>query len=445
MKKKRERFVKRYLLFIGIIIFCNISCKISTGTEKPSPTDNSMLPAEEGFFIDAPTCGLMYKAYPSGLNGVTDRNGRFCYKKGDEVTFYIGSMQLGYSIPCRRCISPLHIAKAASIYGNRESTILAQNIIRFLMALNTGKNPYGLIIPHTAGTLHGYDLQAVLCSPHFEKDIIEIIAALRDMLPAEIILPTIEEAQKHFLISQSLIDQLEEKSDRNLYLSIKVPAAFKNHYIDIAFNADTFEGSYLSGKKILADNDCITKYSAKLHEANWQLTLTALQKNNGISRNDLITFYTKEGFSNALPEGYALEAGTEMNILHADLSEDAAVVEEVFIQNCSLTVPEKFPDKTAVDMSMETPVYLYLDILDEATKKTAASIELIIPVMTEQWSKSEGSWTIPFTTTLAEGFTYRAQVYYKPDSSKGYYVKKALEVTEETGVVNYTFTAWDEE
>ncbi len=438
--------IKKYLpFFIGIIIFCTISCKISTGKEEPSPSDNSMLPAEEGFFIDAPTCGLRYKAYPSGLSGITDWNGRFCYKKGDEVTFYIGNMQLGYSIPCRRCVSPLHIAKAVSIYGNKESTILAQNIIRFLMALNTGKNPYGLIIPHIDEKLYSYDLQEILISPYFERDIIQIIAALRDMLPAQIVLPTIEEAQKHFLISESLINQLEEKSDKNLYLSIKVPAVFKNRYIDIAFNADYFEESYFSGNKVLADNNGITKYAVKLHEANWQLTLTALQKNNGISQNDLISFYTSEGFSNVLPGGYPLKAGAELNILHADLSENSVVVEDVFLQNCSITVPKIFPDKTAADINQETPVYLYLDILNETTKKTAAGIELIIPLLKEQWTEGEGTNTILFTTTLAKGFTYRAQIYYKPDSSKTYYVKGIREVTEETGDVDYIFTFWDKE
>ena len=439
--------VKKYLLllFIGIAAFCNISCKISTGNEEPSPTDNRQLPDEEGFFIDAPTCGLMYKAYPSGLCGSTGRNGRFSYRKGDEVTFYIGSMQLGYSVPCRRCISPLHIAKAASIYGNRESTILAQNIIRFLMALNTGKNPYGLMIPHINEKLYSYDLQKILCSPDFERDIIEIVAALRDMLPSQIVLPDVEEAQKHFLISESLINQLEEKTDKNLYISIKVPAAFKNRYIDIAFNADSFESPYFSGKKILADDNGITKYSVKLHEAAWQLTLTALQNNNGLSKNDLISFYTPEGFSNALPEGYSLEAGAEVNILHADLSEDAAVVEEVFIQECSLTVPKEFPDGTDADISAGAPVYLYLDILDEAAEKTAAGIELIIPVAKEQITEEGTDCRINFTTTLAKGYSYRAQVYYRPDTSKSYYVKKALEVREETGAVNYTFTGWDEE
>ena len=435
---------KKYcILSIIVLMFCVFSCKNEVHNE-PHDVDYSSLPTEEGFFIDAPTCGLKYKTYPSGMCGVTDRNGRFCYKRGDEVTFFVGNMQLGYSIPCRRCISPLYIAGAATIYGSLESTILAQNIIRFLMALNTRTNPYGLIIPVT-DRIYNYDLYAILCSPYFERDIIEIIAALRDMLPAEIVLPTIEEAQKHFLISESLINQLEEKADKNLYLSIKVPASFKNHYIDFAFNTDTFDNPYFSGKKILVDNNCITKYSTKIHEANWQLTLTALQQNSGISKNDLISFYTSKGFSNVMPEGYPLKSDAEMNLLHADLSEHAKVIEEIFIQNFTLVIPKFFSDDSSVDMSHETPVYLYLDLLNENTNSTAASIELIIPVSKEQYVENENTYTIPFTTTLAKGFTYKSQVYYKPDSSKKYYVKASQRIKEETGDVSYSFTSWDKE
>lgn len=437
MKKK---FV---VLFFISLMFCIFSCK-DVNNQNP-PFDNSNLPTEEGFFIDAPTCGLHYKAFPSGMSGITDKNGKFSYKQGDEVTFFIGNMQMGFSVPGKRCISPLHIAKATTIYGNKESTILAQNIIRFLMALNTGKNPYGLIIPHIIDNLHHWDLHAILCSPHFENEIIEIIAALRDMLPAEIVLPTIEEAQKHFLISESLIKQLEEKAGDNLFLSIKVPSNFKNHYIDFAFNADNFENSYLSGKKILVNNDSITKYSTILHSANWQLTLTALQNNNRISENDLIAFYTNEGFSNILPEEYPLAVETAPVILHADLSENAFIVEETFTQNGTLIIPKTLPDKTNSFLNQDTSLFLYVDILTENIKQRAASFELIIPIQKEQWKETEVAYEIPFSTTLANGFKYKAQVYFKPDSSKTYYVKQAQSLTEETGDLTYTFTTWDEE
>lgn len=435
------------VLFFISLMFCIFSCKdMNNATPSVDPTiDYSQLPTEEGFFIDAPTFGLHYKAFPSGMSGITDKNGKFSYKQGDEVTFFIGNMQIGFPVKGKRCISPLHIAKANSIYGNHENTVLAQNIIRFLMALNTGKNPYGLIIPHIIDNLHHWDLHAILCSPHFENEIIEIIAALRDMLPAEIVLPTIEEAQKHFLISESLIKQLEEKAGDNLFLSIKVPSNFKNHYIDFAFNADNFENSYFSGKKILVNNDSITKYSTKLHSANWQLTLTALQNNNRISENDLIAFYTNEGFSSDLPEDYTLEIAKEPAILHADLSENAFLIEETFIQNGKIIIPKTLPDETSSFLNQDTSLFFYVDILTETTNTRAASFELIIPIQKEQWEETEVAYEIPFSTTLASGFKYKAQVYFKPDSSKTYYVKQAQTLTEETGDLTYTFTNWDEE
>ncbi|MBR2882689.1 MAG: AEC family transporter [Prevotella sp.] len=224
-----------------------------------------------------------------------------------------------------------------------------------------------------------------------------------------------------------------------------IPSNFKNHYIDFAFYADNFENSYLSGKKILVNDDSITKYSTKLHSANWQLTLTALQNNNRISENDLIAFYTNEGFSNILPEEYPLEIATELKILHADLSKNAFLIEETFTQNGTLIIPKTLPDKTNSFLNQDTSLFLYVDILTENTNTRAASFELIIPIQKEQWKETEVAYEIPFSTTLANGFKYKAQVYFKPDSSKTYYVKQAQTLTEETGDLTYTFTTWDEE
>lgn len=104
------RIMKKLLvvLFIFSFVLGINSCK-NINSSSDSTTDYSQLPTEEGFFIDAPTFGLHYKAFPSGMSGVTDKNGKFSYKQGDEVTFFIGNMQMGFSVPGKRCISPLHI------------------------------------------------------------------------------------------------------------------------------------------------------------------------------------------------------------------------------------------------------------------------------------------------------------------------------------------------
>lgn len=99
------------VLFFCSLVFCIYSCKAINNSNSPvdPTTDYSQLPTDEGFFIDAPTFGLHYKAFPSGMSGVTDKNGKFSYKQGNEVTFFIGNMQMGFSVPGKRCISPLHI------------------------------------------------------------------------------------------------------------------------------------------------------------------------------------------------------------------------------------------------------------------------------------------------------------------------------------------------
>ncbi len=51
-----------------------------------------------GYFVDAPVAGLSYKC-DSGLEGVTDKQGRFQYKKGDRVHFSIGKLSFGDARP----------------------------------------------------------------------------------------------------------------------------------------------------------------------------------------------------------------------------------------------------------------------------------------------------------------------------------------------------------
>ena len=43
-----------------------------------------------GVFLDSPVQGLYYEAAPSGHSGVTDAEGRFSYRSGDTVSFYVG-------------------------------------------------------------------------------------------------------------------------------------------------------------------------------------------------------------------------------------------------------------------------------------------------------------------------------------------------------------------
>lgn len=439
----------------------NSSTETSAGTPDNSQSSSEPLPPEaEGFFIDAPAMGLCYSAYPSGFCGVTDINGRFRYRVGDSITFSLCGMQLGYPVPAARCITPLSLVHAVSLYGTSAETVLARNIVRFLMAMNTGINPFGMVLPTTFGIWTGNIMQ-IFSSADFDALIVEVIASLRGVLPSEVILPTIEQAQKHFTISQSLISQLEANAAKNLFISIRVPQSFKNHYIDIAYNADKYPNgisSYNSGAKVLVSNGAIAGYSASLHEANWQLTFTAMQDNSHITIGDVISFYTADGFSAAPAQGYPLEITQSNRLLFADLTldSDAGIVSEVHSFSGTIKVPKMFPDGTALADTAMSECKLFVDVLDTDGNR-AGSFMLILPVTgNSNWiEKLNGEeceagagneWIIPFTTALAAGNRYKIQLYYKPDTSKRWYVKQSITQDSvfdaDCNDIDYSFSSW---
>jgi len=81
----------------------------STAVSEPVNPAVVASPTLTGVFVDAPTKGLVYKALPSGLSGVTDVDGKFKYRDGDKVSFSIattgGDINLGsimMSVPANR-------------------------------------------------------------------------------------------------------------------------------------------------------------------------------------------------------------------------------------------------------------------------------------------------------------------------------------------------------
>ena len=452
-----KRRIIRIILTTAIIsaIFMIFSCDDpvnppesgGTGTVTAAPN----LEEEEGYFIDAPAYGLYYKAYPSGICGTTTRSGMFRYRRGDKVTFCVGTLPICNPVMAVRCISPLLIAGATSVYGNSPEAIHARNIIRFLMAMSTGTNPYGLCISSPVGNWGG-DLVSVLRSPDFEPKVVDVVAALRGIVPSEVVIPTVEAAQEHFTVSESLVTQLEQNSSKNLYASMKLPAIFKNSYVDVFYNKSEFntdETSYTSGHKILVGNNRNASFSARLDEGNWQLTLTAMQNNSGISVNDVIAFYTPDGFSSSPSSGYSLRIAAEKEILHADLtdSEKSCVIESVHVLSGAVSGPSVLPDSTDVTDAAGGSLRIFVDILDSEGAR-AGSIMLMLPVPDgSEMTSEDGYVTIPYTTTLADGYRYKVQIYYKPDTSKSYYVREAYLFEENFSSdvydLDFAFTEWE--
>ena len=317
--------------------------------------------------------------------------------------------------------------------------------------MSTGEDPYGLCISSPVGNWGG-DLNTVLSSPDFEPLVVDVVAALRGIVPTEVVLPSVESAQEHFVISESLIDQIEQSSAKNLYASMKLPAIFKNSYIDAFYNRSGFaqnDTSYQSGLKVLVGNSRNASFSALLQEGDWQLTLAAMQQNTGFSVNDVLAFYTPDGFSSTPVTGYSLRLTSEKKMLHADLTDirRSCVIESVHRFSGEVTVPLVLPDTTQITNAVGGSLRLFIDILGTDGNRAGSVMIMLQLPDAENMECTENTVTIPYSTTLPDDYRYKAQIYYKPDTSKRYYVKQARvldgDFTTDMTNVNFDFTTWE--
>jgi hypothetical protein len=98
-------------------------------------------------FVDSAVVGIGYKASPSGLEGVTDADGKFEYKTGDTVTFFIGGIELPPIIPTDEYLTPAHWASSE----DWDTDQLVINIAIFLQSLDADGNlKNGIQIPEGA-------------------------------------------------------------------------------------------------------------------------------------------------------------------------------------------------------------------------------------------------------------------------------------------------------
>lgn len=104
-----------------------------------SNTDTAHEDLLTGYFIDSAVEGLTYKT-ASGLNGVTDSQGRFQYRKGERVNFSLGKLAFGEAVPTDEgLVSPRELVQ------NQEQITL---MLRTLQALDIDNDPSnGITIP----------------------------------------------------------------------------------------------------------------------------------------------------------------------------------------------------------------------------------------------------------------------------------------------------------
>jgi hypothetical protein len=100
---------------------------------------DSLTPLQKGVFVDSPVEGLNYRT-PS-LLGVTDHKGTFRFQEGEQVTFFIGDLELGQS-EAKAIISPVDLVAGAT--GATDQTVT--NLCRLLQTLDVDGDPANGIV-----------------------------------------------------------------------------------------------------------------------------------------------------------------------------------------------------------------------------------------------------------------------------------------------------------
>jgi hypothetical protein len=142
-----------------------VASALLVGCGSSSSSDNTE--ALTGYFVDAAVANVDYKT-TSGLEGTTDRFGRFQYKDGDKVRLSIGNLFLGEVAPTEEgLVTP----KTLSDGDETKETLL----LRTLQTLDADGNlSNGITIPQTV--VNGLkDINETSIHEHNESTLIDLI------------------------------------------------------------------------------------------------------------------------------------------------------------------------------------------------------------------------------------------------------------------------------
>ncbi|WP_456401859.1 hypothetical protein [Persephonella sp.] len=146
----------------------------------------------EGYFYDSPVENLYYKT-SSGVEGVTDRDGKFYYREGDKIKFFTGSILIG-EVSGDYIISPLDLFKGYKKDIKSDDPLITQMVAYFL---SIDVDPNDFIITIDDGKVPNINLTDSLTKCLFEKKCPKEIMNL--ITPYEV------EAGKHFQDSYKAI------------------------------------------------------------------------------------------------------------------------------------------------------------------------------------------------------------------------------------------------
>lgn len=106
------------------------------GGEDKDDTETSK-PYSTGVLRDSPIAGMYYET--GGMSGVTDSQGRFSYRPGEEVSFFIGRLMIGEFIPANTDAMLTIGALVPASHPARADTIAG--LARFLLTVDADDNP----------------------------------------------------------------------------------------------------------------------------------------------------------------------------------------------------------------------------------------------------------------------------------------------------------------
>jgi len=123
--KKNAFKMGRIIIIFGVMI-------LLFGCAENNQDDYAL---QEGYFEDSAVEGLKYKTISN--DGKTDKDGKFYYCSGEMITFYVGDIQLGESVPAKPFMTPRDLVPKDK--GDPEKNKLL--IARFLQTLDADNSP----------------------------------------------------------------------------------------------------------------------------------------------------------------------------------------------------------------------------------------------------------------------------------------------------------------
>ena len=113
---------------LALVAGCSGSCPSDSAV-----CSSSAYTIGQGVFVDAPVEGLTYES--SGITGTTDSSGKFSYRVGSTVKFFVGGVALP-AVEGASLITPLDLVGASSPESPE-----AVYIARFLQSVDSDGNP----------------------------------------------------------------------------------------------------------------------------------------------------------------------------------------------------------------------------------------------------------------------------------------------------------------